>query len=141
LFDRANFFVVRISLNVGFALGITSFFTTDSMIGLVLSAVIFGVSAARRRRGLEPVGHEDRAAQARGRLHERAHVLHGRAGARRAPRWFAIVDYWSIQATGWLSAGLILAATLMLLPEVKHGGLVRHGAPPTPPVAADEGGS
>ena len=46
MFDHANFFVVRMSLNVGFALGIASFFTSDSIPGLVGSAIIFGISVA-----------------------------------------------------------------------------------------------
>jgi hypothetical protein len=53
---------------------------------------------------------------------------------------FALVAHWSIEATGWISAALIVAATLYLLPEVKHGGLVRKKVTPvTPPVPADEG--
>lgn len=46
LFDRMNFFVLRIILNVGFALGIAAFFTGNSTLGLVLGATIFGISNA-----------------------------------------------------------------------------------------------
>ena len=46
LFDRMNFFTLRAVLNVGFGLGILSFFVSDSLGGLVLGAVIFGVSNA-----------------------------------------------------------------------------------------------
>ncbi|MFA6543353.1 MAG: MFS transporter [Limisphaerales bacterium] len=46
LFDRMNFFALRAVLNVGFALGILSFFVSDSYAGLALGAVIFGVSSA-----------------------------------------------------------------------------------------------
>jgi MFS family permease len=46
LFDRMNFFVLRIILNVGFALGIAAFFTGNSTLGLVLGAAIFGISNA-----------------------------------------------------------------------------------------------
>jgi len=46
LFDRMNFFTLRAVLNVGFALGILSFFVSDSYAGLALGAVIFGVSNA-----------------------------------------------------------------------------------------------
>lgn len=47
LFDRMNFFALRAVLNVGFALGILSFFVSgDNMAGLLLGAVVFGVSNA-----------------------------------------------------------------------------------------------
>lgn len=46
LFDRMNFFVLRIILNVGFALGIAAFFTGNSTLGLVLGAAIFGIANA-----------------------------------------------------------------------------------------------
>ncbi len=46
LFDKMNFFVLRITLNCGFVLGIISFFMTGSLIGLVVGAIFFGVSNA-----------------------------------------------------------------------------------------------
>lgn len=46
LFDRMNFFTLRVVLNVGFAIGILSFFTSNTMSGLMLAAVIFGISNA-----------------------------------------------------------------------------------------------
>jgi MFS family permease len=46
LFDQINFFLLRIILNLGFALGILTFFTGDSMTGLVIGSLIFGVSLA-----------------------------------------------------------------------------------------------
>lgn len=46
LFDNINFFALRVLLNTGFALGILSFFTSNSFDGLLLAAIIFGVSSA-----------------------------------------------------------------------------------------------
>lgn len=46
LFDRMNFFLLRAVLNLGFALGIFSFFTSESVTGLILGGVIFGISNA-----------------------------------------------------------------------------------------------
>jgi lipid-A-disaccharide synthase-like uncharacterized protein len=46
LFDRMNFFLLRIFLNVGFALGGIAFFTGRDMPGLVAGALIFGVANA-----------------------------------------------------------------------------------------------
>lgn len=46
LFDRMNFFTLRIILNTGFMLGILSFFTGGGQAGLWAGAVLFGVSNA-----------------------------------------------------------------------------------------------
>src|SRR6185295_12806451 len=46
LFDRMNFFVLRITLNVGFALGAISFFVGGDLAWLVVGAVLFGISNA-----------------------------------------------------------------------------------------------
>ena len=46
LFDKMNFFALRVTLNCGFALGILAFFASDGMAGLLLAAVVFGVSGA-----------------------------------------------------------------------------------------------
>lgn len=46
LFDRMNFFVLRITLNIGFAAGILSFFVSGSLEGLIAGAILFGVSNA-----------------------------------------------------------------------------------------------
>jgi MFS family permease len=46
LFDRMNFFTLRILLNTGFMLGILSFFTGAGSAGLYIGAVLFGISNA-----------------------------------------------------------------------------------------------
>jgi hypothetical protein len=46
LFDRMNFLTLRALLNTGFMLGILSFFTGGGMTGLVVGALLFGVSNA-----------------------------------------------------------------------------------------------
>ena len=46
LFDRMNFMTLRILLNTGFMLGILSFFTGGGTAGLVVGAVLFGISNA-----------------------------------------------------------------------------------------------
>jgi hypothetical protein len=46
MFDRMNFFVLRIILNVGFAVGIAAFFTGTSELGLLVGAAIFGIANA-----------------------------------------------------------------------------------------------
>jgi MFS family permease len=44
VFDRANFFVLRIVLNVGFALGIFIFFTGQTAVAFVCGALIHGMA-------------------------------------------------------------------------------------------------
>lgn len=46
VFDHLPFFVARILVNVGFAISILAFFSGSSMSGLVLGAIVFGISAA-----------------------------------------------------------------------------------------------
>ena len=44
LFDHMNFFVLRALINVGFGLGIGVYFNSDSMVGLTIGAILFGIS-------------------------------------------------------------------------------------------------
>lgn len=46
LFDRVNFFALRIIVNIGFMVGIISFFTSTTITGLVCGALLFGVANA-----------------------------------------------------------------------------------------------
>lgn len=46
LFDRMNFFVLRILLNAGYMLAIMSFFTGSGAIGLWTGAILFGIANA-----------------------------------------------------------------------------------------------
>jgi MFS family permease len=46
LFDKMNFFKLRIILNTGFMLGFLSFFTGTGVWGLVIGAILFGISNA-----------------------------------------------------------------------------------------------
>jgi MFS family permease len=46
VFDRMNFFKLRIILNTGFMLGFLSFFTGGGIAGLVIGAILFGISNA-----------------------------------------------------------------------------------------------
>src|SRR5688572_32357747 len=46
LFDHMNFFALRVTLNIGFAIGILTFFLTGSFEGMVAGAVVYGISNA-----------------------------------------------------------------------------------------------
>ncbi len=142
MFDRANFFVLRMALNAGFALGIVSFFTSDSILGLVLSAITFGISTAGGDVAwslwVTKVAPPTRVAD-----YMSVHTFLTGVRALVAPIvGFALVTRWSMSSMGWVAAASIVAATLLLLPEARGGGLVRQGAAPvTPRVPADEGGA
>jgi MFS family permease len=45
-FDKVNFFVLRIGINVGFATAILTFFTGNSFLGLIAGAMFYGISTA-----------------------------------------------------------------------------------------------
>jgi hypothetical protein len=140
LFDRANFFVLRMTLNLGFALGIVSFFTSDSTLGLMLAAVTFGVSTAGGDVAwslwVTKIAPADRVAD-----YMSVHTFFTGLRGLVAPMvGFALVEHYSMIGMGTVAAGCILIATLMLLPEAKRGNLVRpRAAPASPPVPADEG--
>ncbi|MGE3313000.1 MAG: MFS transporter [Limisphaerales bacterium] len=46
LFDRMNFFALRVTLNIGFMIGILSFFTSGTPVGLVAGSIVYGISNA-----------------------------------------------------------------------------------------------
>ena len=80
LFDHMNFFVLRLTLNLGFALGIISFFVTGSVAGLVAGAVFFGIANGGADVAWGLVGNQVRTARAGGGLYVGAYLFHRRAG-------------------------------------------------------------
>ena len=46
LFDRMNFFVLRITINLAFAVSILVFFTGNSWAGLIAGSVVFGIAVS-----------------------------------------------------------------------------------------------
>jgi len=140
VFDRANFFLLRMDLNLGFALGILSFFTSGSTTALVHGAVAFGVSSAGGDVAwalwVTKIAPPDRVAD-----YMSVHTFFTGLRGLVAPMvGFALAERYSLAAMGYLAAACILAATLMLWPEARRGTLTRpRAAPVTPPVPADEG--
>jgi hypothetical protein len=140
LFDRANFFVLRMTLNLGFALGIVSFFTSESTLGLMLAAMTFGVSTAGGDVAwslwVTKIAPPHRVAD-----YMSVHTFFTGLRGLVAPMvGFALVERYSMIGMGWVAAACILIASLMLLPEARRGNLGRpRSAPTSPPVPADEG--
>jgi hypothetical protein len=123
VFDRANFFVLRMVLNLGFALGIVSFFASDTTPGLVLAALTFGVSVAGGDVAwslwVTKVAPADRVAD-----YMSVHTFFtGLRGLVAPMLGFALVTRWSMTSMGLVAAGFILVATVMLIPEAKRGDL------------------
>lgn len=121
LFDRMNFFALRMTLNAGFAIGILTFFTSDSFWGLIAGAVVFGISNAGGDVAwslwVTKFAPPRRVAD-----YMSVHTFFtGVRGVAAPIVAFTLVDRLSLGVLAGFSALLIILASLMLLPELKHG--------------------
>lgn len=121
LFDRANFFVLRVILNVGFAIGILTFFTSSDLTGLITGAVVFGISNAGGDIAwslwVTKFAPENRVAD-----YMSVHTFFtGLRGVIAPITAFQLAKSFPLSALGWVSAGLIVLASALLLPEIKLG--------------------
>jgi MFS family permease len=133
LFDRMNFFVMRITLNLGFMLGILAFFTTGSFWGLIAGAVFYGVSIAGGDVAwslwVTKFAPPGRVAD-----YMAVHTFFtGLRGVVAPVLAFQSVGVLSLHTLGWISAGLMLVGTLLLVPEIRHGQRNR----PAPEIAEE----
>ncbi len=127
LFDRMNFFTLRVTLNCGFALGIFTFFVSDSFGGLVLGAIIFGISNAGGDVAWS-LWVTKFAPPARVADYMSVHTfLTGVRGVVAPMAAFLLVQRFSLGLLAGFSALLILVATLLLVPEIKFGRRARKG--------------
>jgi MFS family permease len=121
VFDRLNFFALRIVLNTGFAISILTFFTSDSMTGLILGAVIFGISNAGGdvawtlwvTKFAPPGKVADYMA-----IHT---FFTGLRGVVAPVVAFHLVTKLSVAAVGGISAALIVVASAVLARELRRG--------------------
>lgn len=118
LFDRMNFFGLRIVLNLGFALGIAAFFTSNSWTGLVTAAVIYGISNAGGDVAwglwVTKFAPPEHVAEYMG-VHT---FLTGVRGVLAPFVAFQVVRHFSPSAMGWISGAMIVVASGILLPEI-----------------------
>lgn len=119
LFDHMNFFVLRITLNLGFALGILSFFTSQSIAGLLVGAVIFGISNAGGDVAwglwVTKIAPPERVAD-----YMSVHTFFtGLRGVLAPLVAFQLAAGISLPTLAALSTSLILLATLLLIPEIR----------------------
>jgi MFS family permease len=121
LFDHMNFFALRVTLNIGFALGTLTFFLSETLTGLVTAAVIYGISAAGGDVAwslwVTKFAPPERVAD-----YMSVHTfLTGVRGVLAPVVAFAVVAHLSLAGLAVASAGLIGVATVLLLPELKFG--------------------
>lgn len=121
LFDHMNFFILRVVLNLGFALGILTFFMSTSTLGLVLGALVFGISNAGGdvawNLWVTKFAPPDRVAD-----YMSVHTFFTGVRGVLAPLVsFHLLHGMTMGMLGILSTGLIVVASLMLLPEVRLG--------------------
>jgi len=122
LFDHMNFFALRVTLNIGFAIGILSFFASGSWAGLFFGAVVFGISTAGGDVAwslwVTKFAPTNRVAD-----YMAIHTsLTGLRGVLAPVVAFYVVTRLPLITLAALSTGLIGLATLLLLPEIKMAG-------------------
>ncbi len=135
LFDRMNFFALRAVLNVGFALGILSFFVSDSYAGLALGAVIFGISNAGGDVAwslwVTKFAPPDRVAD-----YMSVHTFFTGVRGVIAPFIaFHLVGVLGMTPMAWLCCGLIAVSVVMLGTEVPLGRKAKRATPTTEEVS------
>ena len=125
LFDHLNFFLLRVILNLGFALGILTFFLSSDTWGLIIGAVVFGISNAGGDVAwslwVTKFAPSERVADYMA-IHT---FLTGLRGVIAPFIAFHLLEIISLAALGWVSAVLIFIASLMLLPEIRFGSSAR----------------
>jgi MFS family permease len=133
LFDHLNFFLMRFVLNLGFAIGILAFFTTHDRNGLIAGAIVFGVSNAGGDVAwglwVTKFAPPDRVAD-----YMSVHTsLTGLRGVIAPLAAFHLLGFFSLATLGWFCAALIVAATMILVPEIRFS----WGGKPTAPLVEE----
>lgn len=128
LFDRMNFFLLRVTVNLGFAAGILAFFTSNSVTGLIVGAVVYGVSNAGGDVAwglwVTKFAPPERVAD-----YMSVHTFFTGARGVLAPLVaFHLVSTLAMGTLGWLCAVLIILASLVLVPEIRFGRRARPAA-------------
>ncbi len=119
LFDRMNFFLLRIVLNIGFAIGTAAFFFGVSTPGLLAGAIVFGASAAGGEIAwslwvtkFSPPGHVPE--------YMSVHTFFtGLRGVLAPLLAFQLIERLPIATLALICAAMIAAASLVLVPEMK----------------------
>jgi predicted MFS family arabinose efflux permease len=136
LFDRMNFFLLRIVLNAFFVAAITSFFIFGGMAGFVLGGFFFGMATSGGNVAwslwVTKVAKPEFVADYMG-VHS---FLTGFRGLLAPLLGFYLIDWIQMSSLAWWSLGAIALASLMLVPEAK----TLHRRRATNPVVPRPGG-
>ncbi len=119
LFDRMNFFRLRVTLNAGFAIGIATFFMSDTPVGLVIGALFYGISTAGGDVAwglwVTKVAPPDHVTD-----YMAVHTFTTGIRGVLAPLCaFQAVQTLSPSTMGWIAAAMIVAACGLLIPEIR----------------------
>jgi MFS family permease len=121
LFDHMNFFALRMTLNLGFAISILTFFTSNSMVGMICGAIVFGISNAGGDVAwslwVTKFAPPERVADYMS-IHT---CLTGLRGVLAPLVGFYVVTRLPFGMLALISSGLICIATALLIPEIKLG--------------------
>jgi hypothetical protein len=129
LFDHANFFVLRVVLNIGFMLSIVTFFMSQSFTGLLIGALIYGISNSGGDIAwslwVTKFAPPPRVAD-----YMAAHTFFTGCRGVVAPvlSFQLVAANVSMMSLGWICAGLIIGGTLLLVPEIPFGKSGRPAA-------------
>lgn len=128
LFDKMNFFILRLCLNVAFMAGILSFFVMGSITGLVIGAVLFGVANGGGDVAwslwVTKFAPAERVAD-----YMSVHTFFtGVRGVLAPVAAFYVVSDMPLRTLGWVSVGMIIIGSCFLIPEVRYGRTGRKGA-------------
>lgn len=119
LYDTMNFFLLRIILNGCFMLAIAAFFLSPGMHGFVTGSFLFGMAASGGNVAwslwVTKIAKPERVAEYMG-VHT---FLTGVRGLAMPFVSFWLIESWSFQSITWLALALMLAASVMLVPEAR----------------------
>jgi hypothetical protein len=119
VFDRLSFFASRILVNVLFAVYVGAFFTGRSDVGLYFGAVALGVGSAGGdlmwSLWVTKFAPRDRVADYMG-----IHTFFTGVRATTAPiLGFLVISRFALSTVAWVAVTLILAASVVLVPEMR----------------------
>lgn len=137
LFDRMNFFLLRAVLNAGFAIGILTFFASHDVTGLLLGAVVFGISNAGGDVAwglwVTKISPPDRVAD-----YMSAHTFFtGLRGVVAPLAAFHATGILALSTLSWVASSMILLASLLLLPEIRSNRTAKVGSAEAEPAGVE----
>jgi MFS family permease len=118
MFDRMNFFTMRVLLNIGFAVGAITFFSGRDMASLVVGAIVFGIATAGGEVAwslwVTKLAPPDSVAE-----YMSVHTFFTGVRGVLAPLvGYRLISSYGFSTLSTVCAGMILVASLLLFPEI-----------------------